>query len=62
MMAKTPQRSNVIVRDVRDNEGRKLATIIEPYDGTEDGAACQQNASRIACLSSIQMRPTSRVV
>ncbi len=36
--AKTPQRSNVIVRDVRDNEGNKLGTITEPYDGTEQDA------------------------
>jgi hypothetical protein len=26
------------VRDVRNNEGRKLATITDPYDGTEDAA------------------------
>lgn len=36
-MAKTPQRS-IIVRDVRDNDGNKLGTITEPYDGTEQDA------------------------
>jgi hypothetical protein len=34
---RVPKLSNVVVRDVRDREGRKLGRIIQPHNGTESG-------------------------
>jgi hypothetical protein len=32
---RVPKLSNVVVRDVRDRDGRKLGRIVQTYDGTE---------------------------
>ena len=41
--------TNVVIRDVRDRDGRKLGRLIEPYDGTESGviAAAQRISDRM---------------
>lgn len=35
--AKSINYRNVVVRDVRDGNGNKLGTVLEPHDGTETG-------------------------
>jgi hypothetical protein len=32
---RVPKLSNVVVRDVRDRDGRKFGRIVQTYDGTE---------------------------
>lgn len=36
VFAKSVDRRNVVVRDVRDRNGNRLGTIVEPHDTTED--------------------------
>jgi hypothetical protein len=40
---------NVVLRDVRDRSGNRLATLVEPHDGTENGviAAAQRATDRM---------------
>jgi hypothetical protein len=42
-------RGNIVVRDVRDRNGNRLGTIVEPHDSTEDGiiAAAQRATDRM---------------
>lgn len=47
--AKFSNRRNIVVRDVRDRNGNRLGTIVEPHDSTEDGiiAAAQRANDRM---------------
>jgi len=47
--AKFFNRCNIVVRDVRDRNGNRLGTIVEPHDSTEDGiiAAAQRANDRM---------------
>jgi hypothetical protein len=44
--AKFVSRCNIVVRDVRDRNGNKVGTVVEPYDATEaDVIAAAQRAT-----------------
>lgn len=47
--AKFVNRCNIVVRDVRDRNGNKLGTVVEPHDATEAGviAAAQRATDRM---------------
>jgi hypothetical protein len=47
--AKSVNSRNIVVRDVRDMNGYRLGTIVEPHDSTEDGiiAAAQRATDRM---------------
>jgi hypothetical protein len=46
---RVPKVKNVVVRELRDRDGRKLGRIIQPHDGTERGviAAAQTATDRM---------------
>ena len=54
--------SNIVLREVRDRDGNRLGTVVEPHDGTPAGIlAAAQRASRqmlidYASASNIQSR------
>jgi hypothetical protein len=47
--APSPYHGNVVLRNVRDRSGNRLATLVEPHDGTENGviAAAQRATDRM---------------
>ncbi len=49
VFAKSVDWCDVVVRDVRDRNGNRLGTIVEPHDTTEDGiiAAAQRATDRM---------------
>jgi hypothetical protein len=49
VFAKSLDRCDVVVRDVRDRNGNRLGTIVEPHDTTEGGiiAAAQRATDRM---------------
>jgi hypothetical protein len=49
VFAKSVDRRDVVVRDVRDRNGNKLGTMVEPHDSTEAGviAAAQRATDRM---------------
>jgi hypothetical protein len=59
---RVPKLSNVVVRDVRDRDGRKLGRIIQPHNGTETGvvraaqAATDRMYAEFSTASNIQSR------
>jgi hypothetical protein len=59
---RVPKLRNVVVRDVRDRDGRKLGRIVQPHNGTETGVfkAAQTATDRMyaefSAVSNIQSR------
>jgi hypothetical protein len=59
---RVPKLSNVVVRDVRDRDGRRLGRVIQPHDGTETGviieaqAATDRMYAEFSAASNIQSR------
>jgi hypothetical protein len=55
-------RLNVVIRDVRDHDGYRLGSVVEPHDGTEDGvipaarAATDRMYAQYATVSNIGSR------
>lgn len=47
--AKPVDRRNLVIRDIRDRNGNKIGTLVEPHDGTEVGviAAAQRATDRM---------------
>jgi hypothetical protein len=60
---RVPKLKNVVVRDVRDRDGYKLGTIIQPHNGTEPGiiAAAQAATDRMYAEFSVWSNIQSRV-
>jgi hypothetical protein len=59
---RVPKLGNVVVRDVRDRDGRRLGRIIEPHNGTEIGvitaaqAATDRMYAEFSAASNVQSR------
>lgn len=57
-----PKLKNVVIRDVRDRDGRRLGTIIQPHNGTEPSvitaaqAATDRMYAEFSMASNIQSR------
>jgi len=59
---RVPKLNNIVVRDVRERDGRKLGRIIQPHDGTEPGVitaartATDRMYAEFSASSNIQSR------
>jgi hypothetical protein len=63
VLARSTYRRNVVVRDIRDRNGDRIGTIIEPHDGSEAGviAAAQRAAQRMYAEYSLASNIQSRI-
>jgi hypothetical protein len=59
---RVPELSNVVIRDVRDRDGRRLGGIVQPHNGTELGvvtaaqAATDRMYAEFSMASNVQSR------
>jgi hypothetical protein len=60
---RVPKLENVVLRELRDRDGRKLGRIIQPHDGTEAGviAAAQAATDRMYAKFSTASNGESRI-